>query len=112
MALNMLGEEIPRYKLITPRVAAYNSVTFTVSTSPGYEMVTLAAHGLSDGESIPIEIQVGDSWVAASTVHPDTGLDTPIALSYGANVVSIVGLGNYRAAKPVTTLAASVTLYR
>jgi hypothetical protein len=111
---DLLGTEIPRYPLITSRLGPATSLVFTVSTTPGYELVTLAAHGLSVGESIPIQIQaVDNSWGNATSTNPlNPAEELPVALTYGANVLTLYGLGNYRVVKSTTELPASVTLYR
>lgn len=111
--MDMLGTEIERYPLISARSAGANSVAFIVSTDPNYLMVTLTAHGLSSGESIPIQIQAEDgTWGDASSTDPNTLVEKPVALTYGANTITINGIGKYRVAKPITLLPTSVTLYR
>ena len=105
---DLLGNQINRYPLITARLAAANSAAFVISTEAGYTSVTITAHGLSAGESIPIQIQAeDDSWGDASTVG---GVD--VEVTYSANTITLSGVGKYRVAKGVTTLPTSVTLYR
>jgi len=109
----MLGTEIPRYPLINEKVAPAISVAFTVATPPGYSAVTVTAHGLSVGESIPVEIKSASGvWGEASSYDPNTSSDRPVAMTFGANTITINGLGVYRVNKGVTSKPASVTLYR
>lgn len=103
----------PRYPLITERYAATPSESFSLSTESGFLLATLSAKGLSSGESIPIQIMADDeTWSNASTIDPITFEEVPVQLAYGANTITLNGLGTYRVNKGVTALPTSVTLYR
>lgn len=109
---DLLGGTQPRYPLVPGTTGAAASVAFQVSTS--YPSVTLTANNLSEGESIPVQILDGDgvTWYNVTSTHPVTAVDTNVELTYGANTITLNGLGTYRLNKGVTTLAVSATLYR
>ena len=110
----LLGTEIERYPLITARLGAATSPTFYVTTESGYTSVSITANNLSVGESIPVQILAGDgvTWGDATTTHPTSGLEVAVELTYGANTITLIGLGAYRINKGVTALPTSVTLFR
>ena len=111
---DLLGTEIERYPLIPAKLGAAASPAFIVSTDPAYTSVTITTHGLSSGESIPVQILAGDgvTWGDVTSTHPTTLLEIDVELTYGANTITLNGLGTYRINKGVTALPTSVTLYR